>query len=48
LQLATPAAVTSYLLAVKYGADADAVAGLVMVSTVMSVGALPVLLGILL
>lgn len=48
LQVATPAAVTSYLLAVKYGADADAVAGLVAVSTVMSVAALPVLLGILL
>ena len=48
LQVATPAAVTSYLLAAKYGADADAVAGLVVVSTVMSVAALPVLLGILL
>lgn len=48
LQVATPAAVTSYLLAVKYGADADAVAGLVVVSTLMSVAALPMLLGILL
>ena len=48
LQVATPAAVTSYLLAVKYGADADAVAGLVVVSTLMSVAVLPVLLGILL
>ncbi len=48
LQAATPAAVTSYLLAVKYGADADAVAGLVVVSTLMSVIALPMLLGILL
>ncbi len=48
LQAATPAAVTSYLLAVKYGADSDAVAGLVVVSTLMSVLALPMLLGILL
>lgn len=44
LQLATPVAVTSYLLAEKYGADALAVAGLVVVSTVLSVGALPLLL----
>jgi malate permease and related proteins len=44
LQVATPVAVTSYLLAEKYGADADAVAGLVVVSTVMSVLALPLLL----
>ena len=33
LQLATPVAVTSYLLAEKYGADAPSVAGLVMAST---------------
>ena len=44
LQLATPVAVTSYLLAVRYRVDADAVAGLVVVSTLMSVAALPVLL----
>jgi hypothetical protein len=48
LQLATPVAVTSYLLAEKYGADAQAVAGLVVVSTLMAVGALPVLLALLL
>lgn len=47
LQLATPIAVTSYLLAEKYGADADAVAGLVVVSTLLSVAALPVLLALL-
>ena len=35
LQLSTPVAVTSYLLAEKYGADAESVAGLVVVSTVM-------------
>jgi hypothetical protein len=44
LQVATPVAVTSYLLAEKYGADAQAVAGLVVVSTLMSVGALPLIL----
>ncbi len=48
LQVATPVAVTSYLLAEKYGADADAVAGLVVASTLLSVLALPVLLGALL
>lgn len=48
LQVATPVAVTSYLLAEKYGADAQAVAGLVVVSTLMAVGALPLLLAILL
>lgn len=44
VQIATPVAVTSYLLAEKYGADADAVAGLVVVSTLMSVAALPLIL----
>jgi malate permease and related proteins len=44
LQLATPVAVTSYLIAEKYGADADAVAGLVVVSTLLSVAVLPILL----
>ncbi|UWR22234.1 AEC family transporter [Sulfitobacter sp. S190] len=48
LQIATPVAVTSYLLAEKYGADAEAVAGLVVVSTLISVGALPLLLAVLL
>ena len=48
MQIATPVAVTSYLLAQKYGADANAVAGLVIASTALSVFALPVLLGILL
>ncbi|KAF0676543.1 AEC family transporter [Profundibacterium mesophilum] len=46
LQIATPVAVTSYLLAEKYGADADAVAGLVVVSTLLSVAALPLILAI--
>lgn len=48
LQTATPVAVTAYLLAQKYGADADAVAGLVVVSTLMSVAAIPLLLAFLL
>ncbi|SFS89974.1 hypothetical protein SAMN04488040_2325 [Sulfitobacter marinus] len=47
LQVATPVAVTSYLLAEKYGADAQSVAGLVVVSTLMSVAALPILLAFL-
>ncbi|SMX22924.1 AEC family transporter [Boseongicola aestuarii] len=46
LQVATPVAVTSYLLAEKYGADSDSVAGLVVVSTLMSVGFLPLILAL--
>lgn len=45
VQIATPVAVTSYLLAEKYGADAEAVAGLVVVSTLLSVISLPLILG---
>ena len=48
MQIATPVAVTSYLLAQKYGADANEVAGLVIASTALSVFALPVLLAVLL
>lgn len=44
LQVATPVAVTSYLLAEKYGADAQPVAGLVVVSTLISVVTLPLIL----
>ncbi|MDU8943803.1 AEC family transporter [Ovoidimarina sediminis] len=44
LQVTTPVAVTSYLLAEKYDADADAVAGLVVVSTLLSVGLIPLIL----
>lgn len=44
LQVATPVAVTSYMLAAKYKARADEVAGLVVVSTLLSVAALPALL----
>ncbi|MEO0744173.1 MAG: AEC family transporter [Pseudomonadota bacterium] len=48
LQVATPVAVTSYMLAEKYGAAAEDVAGLVVASTMMSVAALPLLLALLL
>jgi predicted permease len=44
LQVATPVAVTSYMLAEKYGAGSEDVAGLVVASTLMSVAALPLLL----
>lgn len=46
LQVSTPVAVTSYMLAEKYGADAESVAGLVVVSTALSVLVLPVLLAV--
>ncbi|MEL7026297.1 MAG: AEC family transporter [Pseudomonadota bacterium] len=46
VQVATPVAVTSYLLAEKYDADATAVAGLVVVSTLLSVLYLPLILAI--
>ena len=44
LQIATPVAVTSYLLAEKYGAEAEAVAGLVVASTLICVVGLPLIL----
>lgn len=44
MQIATPVAVTSYLLAEKYGADASEVAGLVVVSTLLSVVTIPLTL----
>lgn len=44
LQVATPVAVTSFMLAEKYGADSEAVAGLVVASTVASVIYLPLIL----
>lgn len=48
LQLATPVAVTSYLLTEKYEGDAEAVAGMVVISTLISVAALPLILAVLL
>ena len=47
IQLATPVAVTSYMLAEKYGADSAAVAGLVVSSTLLSVVTIPLLIGVL-
>ncbi len=47
VQVSTPVAVTSYMLAEKYNADADQVAGLVVVSTFMSIIVIPVLLAFL-
>ena len=47
LQVTTPVAVTSYMMAAKYGADADAVAGLVIASTLLSVITLPLTLAFL-
>ena len=44
VQVATPVAVTSYLLAEKYGADAQPVAGLVVASTLLSVVTLPLII----
>ena len=48
LQISTPVAVTSYMLAEKYGADSEAVAGLVVISTLLSVLLLPITLAFLL
>lgn len=48
LQISTPVAVTSYMLAEKYGADSDAVAGLVVASTVLAVITIPLTLAFLL
>lgn len=48
LQICTPVAVTAYLLAERFEADSDAVAGMVMVSTLLSVAALPLILAIVL
>jgi len=46
LQISTPVAVTSYLLAEKYQADSDSVAGLVVASTLVSVVTLPLILAV--
>ena len=47
VQLATPVAVKSYMLAEKYGADSDSVAGLVVASTLTAALALPIILAFL-
>ena len=48
IQMSMPVAVTSYLLAEKYGASSEAVAGLVVISTVLTTFTTPVLLSFLL
>lgn len=48
LQLLTPVAVTSYLLAERYNADAEAVSGLVVVSTLLTLAVVPAALSVLL
>jgi malate permease and related proteins len=48
LQLVMPVAVTSYLLAERYRAEPDKVAGTVVVSTLISVATIPVALALLL
>jgi len=47
LQLSTPVAVTTYMLSEKYGGDSEAVAGLVVISTFLSVASLPITLAFL-
>lgn len=47
LQFAMPAPVTAYMIAQRYGADPQSVAGLVVVSTVMSIATVPAVLSIL-
>jgi predicted permease len=44
MQIGTPVAVTSYLLAEKYGAKSGEVAGLVVISTLLSVITIPITL----
>jgi predicted permease len=48
LQVIMPVAVTSYFLAARYDAEPDAVAGLVVVSTLVSIAVLPLTLAALL
>lgn len=47
LQISTPVAVTIYMLAARHGADADAVAGLVIASTLLAVLGIPLTLAFL-
>ncbi|MEJ6391067.1 AEC family transporter [Gymnodinialimonas ulvae] len=48
LQMVTPVGVTSYLLAERYKQSPDTVAGLVVISTLLSIAALPITLSFLL
>ena len=47
VQAVTPVAITNYLLAERYQTDPTAVAGLVVVSTLISIGVIPVVLALL-
>jgi len=47
IQMSMPVAVTSYLLAEKYGANSEAVAGLVVISTFLTTFTTPVILSFL-
>jgi hypothetical protein len=47
VQAVTPVAITNYLLAERYQTDPTAVAGLVVVSTLISIGVIPVALALL-
>lgn len=47
LRVSTPVAVACCMLAEKYGADADAVAGLLIASTLLAVAVPPLTLGFL-
>ncbi len=47
LQMIMPAGITTYIIAARYDAQPDAVAGLVVISTVISIAAIPVALGVL-
>ena len=48
IQMSMPVAVTSYLLAEKYGANSEAVAGLVVISTFLTTFTTPIVLSVLL
>ncbi len=47
LQMVTPVGVTSYLLAERYKCESEAVAGLVVISTLLAIAAMPITLSFL-
>ena len=44
IQCAMPVAVFSYLFAVRYGGPSDVVAGMILISTILALAALPLIL----
>ena len=44
IQCAMPVAVFSYLFAVRYGGPSDVVAGMILISTMLALAALPLIL----